>query len=1022
MGCRPQQAQDSCNLQENFKLIRFLEEHVDMVLTVPIGLWSGRNVNCKCTCFGRIESSLENVENWIFGAFESGQIFIWKVSDQNIIHKSILIQDSDASPIISATSYAKNHLATLSLSGLIQFWDVPSGRVVFSIQASNRLAGLAALSETLVAAFGELSEVIVFSAKTGKRILSLGCRLYPDWITCAVSINVPDLSVLLGITAGGTLKVWRVSSEHHNQQSAEEPLWEEESKQIRSCEHPIALKLRAEYALVICKKSFFILDSSDFSTIAYQSVDSDFLVDGFFLHGSSNFAIVSDNKTENSTSVAVYSVDNLRPQTGDDQSPHLLWKTSVPLYSKFLLSEKRLHSIAPSLEISTLITQDNTFIEIAKTAPCELQGELDLFCTDESHITAVCYVEEKDTLIFGRSDGHLVLAPAIPSFAKCVFEIDEDVEMFTSPIANYAEITCIMYPHQHNVASYDDDVFFVGSADFSVSVWSLTHKQKLVEFHNHMAPLLSLTICPIKVGKSSGTAVSIDVEGGICVLHPKTHQCLLSDPGFGQAIIDVAWTNDGYLIVTREDGSCKIWDAYSMALERETFSAQANEIQSTAELYPHDKPATKRKQLVSVQPMFLDQLESTPILKCLSFHFDVEKMVQHVIQHYRLNSSNTKTQAAQNNEDKAQPNLKDTLKTTGMQFLSSMQSKIKESRSGRQSPSTPKSPQQAKIPRPSVASIHDSSESAILGPQSLAFGRILIMLLHAWGLQPSLDEMLVSLISFARPKKSLIFGVCRQSSCVFFFPEMPDNLNEHWNVSKDLTNLHLMSLGSLCNSLMNLPEEILGEGRQCWSGLVTLHCALLSDLLDDFTPPALETLAIRWSDRVQEIRETGQSLLLDQLRRHDEKTRERIIQHFSSQLGSSSMQASNTAVVILGVLGAELNCLGPTTRIIAQKLLSLLDANDNSVSKRTAVELLGRGFHVWEPFVEQATVLLALMEMTINYEMVEPLFNNKVMVSPSAELCRASHRALCQIARSKPNVFITTIGKLVVDLASATCL
>jgi len=104
-------------LQENFKLIRLLEEHVDMVLTVPIGLWSGRNVNCKCTCFGRIESSLENVENWIFGAFESGQIFIWKVSDQNIIHKSILIQDSDASPIISATSYAKNHLATLSLSG-----------------------------------------------------------------------------------------------------------------------------------------------------------------------------------------------------------------------------------------------------------------------------------------------------------------------------------------------------------------------------------------------------------------------------------------------------------------------------------------------------------------------------------------------------------------------------------------------------------------------------------------------------------------------------------------------------------------------------------------------------------------------------------------------------------------------------------------------------------------------------------------------------------------------------------------
>ncbi|CAG5089985.1 Oidioi.mRNA.OKI2018_I69.PAR.g12424.t1.cds [Oikopleura dioica] len=814
-----------------------------MVLTVPIGLWSGRNVNCKCTCFGRIESNLDNVEYWIYATFESGQIFIWKVSDQNIIHKSVLIQDSDASPIVSTSSYGKNHLATLSLSGLIQFWHVPSGRVVFSIQASDRLGGLVTLSETLIAAFGELSEVLVFSTKTGKREFSLGCRLYPDWITCAVSINVPDLSVLLGITAGGTLKVWRVSTEH--QQSLEEPLWEEESKQIRSCEHPIVLKLRSEYALVVCKKSFYILDSSDFSSISYQSIDSDCLVDGFFLQGSSNFAIVSENKALNLSYFTIYTTANLKPQSADDQSPQLIWRTSAPLHSNFQLSGKRLHSIAPSLEISTYVAQEDSLIEIAKTASCSgVEGELDVFCTNDSYITAVCFVEEKDTLIFGRSDGHLVIAPAIPSFAKCVFDINEDVDVFTSAVANYAEITCLMYPYQHNTASYDDDVFFVGSADFSVSAWSLTHKQKLVEFHNHMAPLLSLTISPIKVGKSAGTAVSIDVDGGICVLHPKTHQCLLSDPGFGQAIIDVAWTNDGYLIVTREDGSCKTWDAYSMALERETSSSQANEIQSTAELYPHDKPPARRQQLIFVQPMFLDQLDSPPILKCLSFHFDVEKMVQNIIQHYRLNqTSNKKMPSRQASEDKSQPNLTNTLKTTGMQLFSSVQSKIRESRSGRQSPATPtspKSPQQqatspSKLSLSSAPSL-DTSESAILGPQSLAFGRILIMTLHAWGLQPSLDELLVTMISFARPKKSLIFGVRRQSCCVFFFPEEPDNFNEHWNISKDLTNLHLMSIGSLCNSLMNLSEEFLGDGRQCWSGLVTLHCALLSDLLEKYTP------------------------------------------------------------------------------------------------------------------------------------------------------------------------------------------
>ena len=52
----------------------------------------------------------------------------------------------------------------------------------------------------------------------------------------------------------------------------------------------------------------------------------------------------------------------------------------------------------------------------------------------------------------------------------------------------------------------------------------------------------------------------------------------------------------------------------------------------------------------------------------------------------------------------------------------------------------------------------------------------------------------------------------------------------------------------------------------------------------------------------------------------------------------------NTAIVILGVLGAEFNCLGDLTNTVAHKLLELLKANDNSIVKRTSVELIGRGF------------------------------------------------------------------------------
>ena len=52
----------------------------------------------------------------------------------------------------------------------------------------------------------------------------------------------------------------------------------------------------------------------------------------------------------------------------------------------------------------------------------------------------------------------------------------------------------------------------------------------------------------------------------------------------------------------------------------------------------------------------------------------------------------------------------------------------------------------------------------------------------------------------------------------------------------------------------------------------------------------------------------------------------------------------NTAVVILGVLGAEFDCLGFRTRAVSTHLTNLLSSQNESIAKRTAVELVGRGF------------------------------------------------------------------------------
>ena len=54
---------------------------------------------------------------------------------------------------------------------------------------------------------------------------------------------------------------------------------------------------------------------------------------------------------------------------------------------------------------------------------------------------------------------------------------------------------------------------------------------------------------------------------------------------------------------------------------------------------------------------------------------------------------------------------------------------------------------------------------------------------------------------------------------------------------------------------------------------------------------------------------------------------------------------------------------------------------------------------------------MALLEHTIDYQILEDQFRDKIILSSQAELCRAAHKALCQIAKSRASTFIITIGE-----------
>ena len=142
-----------------------------------------------------------------------------------------------------------------------------------------------------------------------------------------------------------------------------------------------------------------------------------------------------------------------------------------------------------------------------------------------------------------------------------------------------------------------------------------------------------------------------------------------------------------------------------------------------------------------------------------------------------------------------------------------------------------------------------------LGPLSFRAAKILISTIHAWHLEANLDQFLLDKLNLKIPRWEILFGLIRHNVGMLYVPSeatfcqngsqsnffsaenRKDTFNEdvrlhingHWTQNEDMSNIHLVAITSLSNAIMSLPEDKIGgiQGRQCWSNLITLHCALL---------------------------------------------------------------------------------------------------------------------------------------------------------------------------------------------------
>lgn len=154
-----------------------------------------------------------------------------------------------------------------------------------------------------------------------------------------------------------------------------------------------------------------------------------------------------------------------------------------------------------------------------------------------------------------------------------------------------------------------------------------------------------------------------------------------------------------------------------------------------------------------------------------------------------------------------------------------------------------------------------------------------------------------------------------------------------------------------------------------------------------------------------------------------------------------------TAVVLLGVIGAEFGqevgesgagrCSirrpedrrkssivegfgvgnNELARLTSLALTNLLLAPPSSrfpphtAQRRAAVDLIGRGFTIWEPYLDVSKVLLGLLELCSDADKLVPSMSYGLPLTPTADSCRTARHALTLIATARPAAFITTMDR-----------
>ncbi|KAM4643450.1 LOW QUALITY PROTEIN: WD repeat-containing protein 7 [Amazona ochrocephala] len=611
-------------------------------------------------------------------------------------------------------------------------------------------------------------------------------------------------------------------------------------------------------------------------------------------------------------------------------------------------------------------------------------------------VTASVYIAAHGRLVCGREDGSVVIVPATQTAMAQLLQGEHTRRRGWPPHrtlrGHRRAVTCLLYPHQL-AARYEPGCLLSGALDFSVILWDMASGELQHLFRVHGGEITQLLVPPESCSARVQHCVcSVASDHSVGLLSLREKKCIMLAARHLFPIRVIKWRPaEDYLVVGCADGSVYVWQMDTGALDRCVMGAAAVEILSACdEAVPaavdalghagvnlkqavsrrslaalksvaHQKLQTLATNLLASEAAGKDQLPKHPPasltvqpLKAAGadaalhvLFFDVEALI---LQLLREEAARAEAAAAEG-PPAGPPGGRErggSLLAGGraaellQQVKASIRENIREHLLDEEEEEEDERKRQrggggaGGAPQPRCGQAKPLTLPECNAPMETA--KLFLSCLHAWGLDPGLDELCLQRLGLLRPHCAVSFGLLsRGGHMSLLLPGYSRALGSGpgkgtYGVSRAVSTQHLLSVISLANTLMSMsnasfvgehvrkgpcrpprpgpPESSRAIGSQAaqgqikqgsaaapplhpcflvnegWSQLAAMHCVMLPDLLglDKFCPPLLEMLARRWQDRCLEVREAAQALLLAELRRIEQAGRKETIDAWAPYL------------------------------------------------------------------------------------------------------------------------------------------